>query len=351
MLHAVNDKAETPLRGRRRRKRQRVQDHVPTQRGRGVGLGTYELTGYGCSLAGTYKWNNNAYGEFANGLGEDVRTQKLKLSRGIQENLERPKLEPPLNFGANYSYFTGEISMTAEEELQVKESFPGREGLHEMFTSPSTTPTAPRNWYVGAQPGAKLVAAQAAKLNLASESLTFNTTIAGLPTKFTASGIECPNCKIENQAGTGENKGNTEAVFSGEPTLTGLKVVEPSGCSMASTLKMKPLIGVVGGEKGSSRKAMVRLGPSTGLAWSAGAGIELAGSQCPRANTYKLTGSEFGEFINPLEADAKSQRFRFSQTLQELLGEPSSMRFGANPLIVTGEINLSPEVEFQIKEK
>jgi hypothetical protein len=313
----------------------------------GTTWASYELTG--CSVAGTYKWTGNAYGEFVNALGVDAKTQKLRLSPAIQTNLQRPNkpwFEPQLKFGENQASFTGEINISAEEEFQVSEKPPVIEG--NSFTTPSTNPTIPRNWYTGAQPGTKLVGAQATQMSLASEKLTFETTIAGLATKFTSSSLECANCKIENRAGTGENKSNTEAVFSGELSLGGLNMVSPAGCSIMPSVKTKPMTGVVGGEKGSPTTAAFRLSPTSGTTWAI---VEIAGVSCPIAGLYKVNGNEFGAFANPLGVDAKTQRFSLTQTIQEVLGTPTSLKFGENPVIVNGEVNIPSAVEYQVKEK
>jgi hypothetical protein len=307
---------------------------------------SFELSG--CSaFEGIYNWysgSNSGSGGFVSGLfnnplGVSSKTQPFAFSgAGGYLNTGFTKRNPVS--------LTGTINLNEEEEFQVKESFPVNEG--NAFTTPSTNPLIPRNWYTGAQPGTKLVGTQAVETSLVSEKLTFNTTVAGISTKFTAAGLECSGCKIENRAGTGENKANTEAVFSGALSYTGLKMSSPSNCSMASTVKSKSLTGVVGGEKGSSTKATFRLAPTEGATFAT---IELTGASCPLAGLYKMTGQEFGEFVNPLGVDAKTQRFRINQSLQEILGRSASLKFGENPLSVIGEVNMSSAVEFQAKEK
>lgn len=303
----------------------------------------YELTG--CSLAGLYKWTGTAFGRFTNALGVAAKNQQFSLNQYNQEDLGKYN---SLQFAGNAVFLTGSINMVAEEEYEVKEAF-GESGPN-LFTTPSTSPLIPRNWYTGASPGTKLAGTQTVQSSLASENLTFNTTVFGLATKFTASGIECLGCKIENRAGTGENVGKTEAVFTGELLLNGMKMLSPTGCSMASTLKTKAMVGVIGGEKGSATKATLRLGQKEGTGWIVG-NIELTGASCPIAGPWRILGNEFGEFANPLGVNSKTQRFRLSQSAQENLGSPTSLKFGENALIVNGEVNLTSETEFQVKEQ
>lgn len=220
----------------------------------------------------------------------------------------------------------------------------------EEFTTPSTNPTEQRNWFTGTYPGTKLVGTRAVNLQLVGNTLRYATSVAGTALEFSASGVECANCTIENRPGTGENVGNTEAVFSGQLVLTGMKSIQPASCTMSPTLETKSLTGVMGGLKGSKTEATFRIYPTTGATW---ASYTLAGASCPIAGTYKFTGGALGELKNAMRVSSKKQTLILNQTIQEALQRPkkygeTGLKFGENPAFLFGEINMTSEQEYSV---
>jgi hypothetical protein len=81
-------------------------------------------------------------------------------------------------------------------------------------------------WYTGEAPGTELTGAETISAE-AVGTTTFTTEVGETKYKLEATGVKCVECKIENSAA---------AVGSGKLTFTGVKVLEPAGCSVASEL-------------------------------------------------------------------------------------------------------------------
>lgn len=207
--------------------------------------------------------------------------------------------------------------------------------------------TAPRAWYTGS-PGAKLTGTRV--LNMTSVGhILINTSVAGVPIQYSAEGVECKSCKIENKEGTG-------AIFSGQIVFTGARMESPANCSIPSTFTTKPLTGQLGGSTVNSWTDVALIHPTEGATWY---NLQVTGSSCAVSGTYKKTGNIFAEATNALGVSGKSQQFDMSQGIQEAYeGNPGKggyggWKFGENEAFLTGEIKLTlaPEEEFQVREK
>lgn len=203
------------------------------------------------------------------------------------------------------------------------------------------TTSVPRNWFTGPEPGTKLVGTESVSVSNRG-NIYFRTSIGGAPIEFSASGAECGNCVIENRVEAG---GSTRAVFSGQITLTGMKAIETGGCTISPTVKMKSLTGVIGGKTFSNSLVTTRLAPSEGGTWFT---YNLTG--CPIENTYKITGNYYGEFVNALGVLSKNQFVKFNQGIEESLQfKWEGLKFGGNPVFITGELSINSEKEFMAK--
>jgi hypothetical protein len=99
---------------------------------------------------------------------------------------------------------------------------------------------------------------------------------------------------------------------------------------------------------GSSTVATMKLAPESGSTFAT---IELTGEKCPIAGLYKLTGTVFAEMSNATGTFGKKQPIKFSKAIQESAGTASSLKFGENAATLTGEINMSSETEFAVKQE
>jgi hypothetical protein len=84
----------------------------------GIALFTLEISGASCAIAGTYKITGTLFGELTNATGVFSSTQRLKLSRAVQESAGTAS---SMTFGENPLFFTGEIDNSAEVEYAAKE--------------------------------------------------------------------------------------------------------------------------------------------------------------------------------------------------------------------------------------
>jgi hypothetical protein len=202
---------------------------------------------------------------------------------------------------------------------------------------------SPTAWYIGSQPGAKLTGTKAFTASTAAP-FAVETGFFGGHLTMKASAVECLGCVIQNSVqGT-----STTAQLTGRLKFTGMTQEGINSNCLVAPIESKPLIGSFGKQAGVSQPALV-LQPVEGETfWT----FELYGAGCSLAGTYKMTGSIYGEMVNALGVDAKTQQIRFSSAIQETLGS-GAFRFGANHANLNGTIamNLTSEQEFQLKTK
>ena len=74
----------------------------------------------------------------------------------------------------------------------------------------------------------------------ARQKFLLKTRVVGSPIEFTASGIECVGCTIENKEVTG--KSAKIAFGKGSIRYTGLSVMAPAECSVPTAITTKPLV-------------------------------------------------------------------------------------------------------------
>lgn len=138
---------------------------------------------------------------------------------------------------------------------------------------------------------------------------TFTTTVT-TPVKYKLeeTGVKCVECKIENSGGT--------AVGSGKLTFTGVKVVEPAGCSVVSEITTKPL--TVTADWMSGTKNYIRFVPTAGET-TPFVTIEITG--CGELNTTLVAkGSLFVETVNATGVQAVEQELLSSEAINSAAG-------------------------------
>jgi len=69
-----------------------------------------------------------------------------------------------------------------------------------------------------------------------------------------------------------------------------------------------------------------------GNVWST---VKVAGTLCPVFGTYKINGTDMGEFVNSEGQFTNNQRINFSSAIQQSLG--GTLRFGEAAAYLLGE--------------
>jgi hypothetical protein len=183
-------------------------------------------------------------------------------------------------------------------------------------------------WNVG---GPKLKEGEANAKELTTKAngkTSLVTSIAGVRMDLTAPEISCLGCKIDNTAGT-------VATIDGVLSFTEVTVSEPAGCAVeGGKVETKPLTATLG-MGGAGTKATLKFVPKEGTTFAL---VVLTGTSCPIAGTYKVTGTQFGEASNATGVFAETQEVKTSAAIQESAGEAGSLKFGANPAVLTGAL-------------
>jgi hypothetical protein len=179
-------------------------------------------------------------------------------------------------------------------------------------------------WYVS---GSKL-SGEKALTTTAVGTQKLATTVAGSPLDLTATGVNCLSCVIKNST-------TTTATADGTLEFTGVSVSEPAGCTVAGgTVTTKALTAVVGMNTAGS-SATLKFTPQSGTTFAT---VELGGTECAIAGTYKVTGIAYAKATLATGEFAVNQEITLSQAIQESAGEATSLKFGANAAFLTGAV-------------
>jgi hypothetical protein len=184
------------------------------------------------------------------------------------------------------------------------------------------------SWY---KEGVKVAEGQANGLPLtctqASEFL-FTTKIAGTALKVKATGAECPESKIYNQA----SAEGAMALFTGKLKFTGVSVVEPANCGIAATVTSKPLLGALYMDEEDSDLQLI---PSSGSALMI---LEITGAACTVPGAHKMNGLVYSREEKLTGEAAETQKFAFSGLINEEAG--GSLTVGTEPATISGQLGV-----------
>jgi hypothetical protein len=194
-------------------------------------------------------------------------------------------------------------------------------------------------WYTGTSPGTKLTGTKVLKAS-ANTAITLSTTVAEIPVKYQATGIECVSCTIENSG--------SRALAHGKLKFTGLTVVEPASCSTPSSSETTALTMKVGMEKGSSTVAAIEATPTSGTTLST---MELTGASCALAGAYKLSGKVDSEMHSVTGTFLEKHLATWSKAIQEKFAQLNSLKFGTSVATPEGTVSWSVEMGFAVKPK
>jgi hypothetical protein len=195
-------------------------------------------------------------------------------------------------------------------------------------------------WYTGASPGTKLgfgaANAKTLLVKALGEKQTLTTTVAGTPLDITAKKVSCVGCVIDNTTAAESGNAKDTATLMGKLKFEEVSVSEPAGCSTTTTIETKELTAELG-MNAAGTKTTLEFFPTLGKTTSF-ALVELSGSGCAISGTYKVTGTVYGESVNATNVFAKGQKVKVSKAIQESAGTATSLSFGTNPAILTGEL-------------
>jgi hypothetical protein len=154
------------------------------------------------------------------------------------------------------------------------------------------------------------------------------TSVGRSPLKLTTEKITCLECFIDNTEGT-------VATIMGTLSFTEVKFAEPAGCSVSGgEIKTKPLTAVVGMIKAGTAVTL-QFKPETGTTFVT---VVLTGTSCAIAGEYKFTGVQYAEAKNATGVFKASQEITTSEAIQKSAGTATSLKFGANPAILSGHL-------------
>jgi hypothetical protein len=271
----------------------------------GTVLATIYLEGGSCTaIQGSYNWRGTLYGRF-NPTGFSTASQPVQFSPAIET-----AGGGEIHLGENIAEFTG--------QARIKLGSGGTFKSEETPTAPATP--APGQWYVG---GSKLgVGSSRSTKCSAAENFFVTGTILGAAAELKATGLECLSASIKQI----EPVEGIVAELPGELKLTGVTVVKPSGCSIASTLTIKPAVNRV--YMGGSNTYSHYLGE----AGKAMATVKLEG--CASAGSYALEGDFFGQW-SATSTSAEGQAISFSEAIQD--AADGSLLLGGEVAQLTGK--------------
>ena len=175
-----------------------------------------------------------------------------------------------------------------------------------------------------------------------TSNLVLSGTVLEAPTKLEATGVKCVEATISNEVVSSENM----AVDAGKLEFTGVKVVEPAGCTVAETLTTEALKTRLYMDSTTTTKVFDRFEPAAG---ETGKFISIKISGCAIAGTYPVKGFTYGEAENATGVLASNQPLAFNAATNEV----STLTLGGNPAKITGEANneLASGAAFRATEK
>lgn len=207
----------------------------------------------------------------------------------------------------------------------------------------TTIQTAPNHWEKGETVISKAEAAKCA----ASETFTLKSKVLGAELEVQATGLECLETTIFNAEVEVEGKKITMASASGKLKFTGVSVLKPAGCKIASTLTTETINGTVDEhliDGVPTIKEYKTTKPASGTKFVS---IKLEG--CAAAGTYSLTGTVVGLGTTDTGTSAKNHPVVFNTetnaTSELKLGKESASIFGA------ASFELSSGEEFRLTNK
>lgn len=198
-----------------------------------------------------------------------------------------------------------------------------------MADSAHATMSAAGEWYLGFAPGTTLVEGTSKAMTCSKESealvLTGSIGETKIPVKIKATGIECIGFVIKNSG--------THGIGEGKLKFTGVTVVEPTGCTVASgsveTAAVKPELW-----KDSENTALGFVKYSQPLGENL-ATVEITGA-CAAAGNRIVKGSVFGELFWLTGSSSAFQPVSFSTAIDTTAG--SALKFAGNPAHLSGTV-------------
>jgi hypothetical protein len=179
-------------------------------------------------------------------------------------------------------------------------------------------------WYTGGGSGTLLGSSETVSSTIASSPATFTTHVAGTLYEIRATGINCLNCKMENSGGA--------AVGSGELEFTGVSVVQPAGCSIASTITTKPLSITADWMIGSTN--YIEFEPTAGASTQF-ATVEVTG--CALATNLVPKGVVYMQSANATATPAVEQEVHSSESINATAsGLAKPLHVGTELAVLTG---------------
>ncbi len=158
-----------------------------------------------------------------------------------------------------------------------------------------------------------------------SATAVFETHSGGFALKLSGTGISCVECTIENSGGS--------AIGHGKLRFTGVTVVEPSTCSVASTLTTNELKLLNSYRIGTARYILFEpsTGPENGFIT-----MSLAGASCPIKTAIIPKGTVFVKAQNAAGVYAVEQQVNSSPAINSAAG--GTLHVGEESASLTGEV-------------
>ncbi len=190
-------------------------------------------------------------------------------------------------------------------------------------------------WYVN---GTKLSGSEAVEC-AAAGTLTLDGSVAGIPVKLTATGVECVEATIFN------NGGGTLGEDAGRLRFTGVSVDEPPNCVVdTGTVTTNNLSSSLAMDTSESAITFDRFETTaTNLAV-----VPLRGKECVLAGNRPITGHVYAKASNLTGETSATQPFEFSPVIDATAG--SELKLAGNAAHLTGTINttLASGTEFEV---
>jgi hypothetical protein len=184
--------------------------------------------------------------------------------------------------------------------------------------------TEAKEWNVG---GSMLTGKSETVSSTAVGTATFETEVGSTKYVLTATGIDCVGCTIAN---TGSP---SSATGTGHLKFTGVSVMEPAGCSVASEIETTEL--TVSADWMEGEKVYVKFTPAAGETKEF-ATVAITG--CALATTIVPKGTVFVEAANKTEKYEVEQEVHSSKTINEVAG--GSLKVGTKNAVLTGRAKL-----------
>jgi hypothetical protein len=159
-----------------------------------------------------------------------------------------------------------------------------------------------------------------------TENFILTSTIAGSPLELKSTAISCSGCTITNS--TGSATGHGQIVFE-NVTVPSNPLCAVEGGKVATTLLEISADWMIG----TRNLAKVTRNPNEGTTLATVKIVKGTGA-CPIAGSYPVTGSVFGESLNPTSTPGEIQGIKFTKLINEEAG--GALKFKAEPASIKG---------------